>query len=238
MSRIALRRSRRARSHRLLQQDRPCIEPFLHLHDRDPGLAVAGEQRVLDRAAPRQRGSNEACTLRQPSRGAARMHEAKSNHRQRRPPHRRRCENVAAPLVSQVERADHGVPVLEPSSCTSEGCGRWPRPARARRLGVDARICARSTALRDVRGKRRRAHKDESSASLGAGGHRSITAEAALRQGRNRLRFALASLPGSFPLHQRDGGRQKDTIEVLDLVLQAGREAPRRASRGSLLVVR
>ena len=50
---LAGRRIRQDR-HRLLQQHRPGVETFVHLHDRNPGLAVAGEDRALDRrrAAP------------------------------------------------------------------------------------------------------------------------------------------------------------------------------------------
>ncbi len=54
------RRRVAADRHLLLQQDRPGIKPLLHLHDRDPGRSVAGQQCPLDRcrAAParQQRG--------------------------------------------------------------------------------------------------------------------------------------------------------------------------------------
>ncbi len=54
------------------QQHRAGIEAPCHLHDRDSRLGVAGEDGALIGAAPRQRGRSDACTLRQPNRGAAR----------------------------------------------------------------------------------------------------------------------------------------------------------------------
>ena len=48
------------------------IEAFVHLHDGDAAsLSPAMMARWMG-AAPRQRGSSEACTLKQPSRGASR----------------------------------------------------------------------------------------------------------------------------------------------------------------------
>ena len=50
-------------------QDRPGVQPLLHLHDGDAGLRSPARIARWIGAAPRQRGSSDACTLMQP--GAA-----------------------------------------------------------------------------------------------------------------------------------------------------------------------
>jgi hypothetical protein len=60
------RRLLRPDRQRAAQEDRPGVEPGLHLHDADPGFASPAMIARWIGAAPRQRGSRLAWMFRQP----------------------------------------------------------------------------------------------------------------------------------------------------------------------------
>ena len=99
---------------------------------------------------------------------------------------------------------------------------------RASRLGVGSAdmVPGFDQRLEDRRRKRRRAHEDEVERfSRGRGGHRSITAGAALGRDGNSAALCFGELAQDHAtFHQREVVDKQDTVEVLDLVLQAGRE--------------
>ena len=83
-------------------------------------------------AAPRQRGSSEACRLRQPSGGASRIGSAAgSARRRRRRRHRRRARRSVRPRrpPSGVAGVTTGMPKRSATSCTGDLRSAMPRPA-------------------------------------------------------------------------------------------------------------
>ncbi len=57
----------------------PVSRPLFHAHHHGAGLVVARHDRALDRRRAAQRGSSEACRLKQPSRGESRIGFGSSN---------------------------------------------------------------------------------------------------------------------------------------------------------------
>ena len=117
-------------------------------------------------AAPRQRGSSEACRLRQPSgrRVEDRLrqdHAVGDDHRgigvvrAKRPP--------AASGVFRVFGVSTGMPSRRASRSTGVGCSSMPRPAGFGRAGVDRRdLVAMANELEQGRHREiRRAHEDQ-----------------------------------------------------------------------------
>ncbi len=92
-------------------------------------------------AAPRQRGSSEACRLKQPRRGASST-SRRQDLAERPPPRRRRGPAPANAAISAGSRIETGVrtagPWLSAKACTGEGLQVLAPAARGGRLGIDA----------------------------------------------------------------------------------------------------
>ena len=168
---------------RAARQHRAGIEARIHLHDRDAGFAVSGEERALDRrrAAParQQRGVDVERAVR---RGVEQRAAAGSVHRRRRParPAARRARARSASSRFQSRRLEDGeaARVARALDRTRRRLAGRARPAGRAGSGPARRRAlrqqARSAPLRRTRACRRR---------RGAG-----------RRGQADLRSCLASL--------------------------------------------
>ena len=114
-----------------LQEDRTGIEPFVHLHDRDPGLSVAGQQRPLDRrrAAPARQQRGVHIETAEPRRCQDRPRQNQTIRGDHRGIGAERSEGGLVRLVPQVPRTANLEALLHRQRLNRRGLRSCPRPA-------------------------------------------------------------------------------------------------------------